>query len=117
MPHAGPRTAAHAFLSLRSYVEATYGAGSFRAVRAAIAGRYPAFPQVIVPASWHPTPAYQAMLEAAHDVFGPEDFYEKCGHATVAYEVSVFLRFVLRVTSPLWVVERATEAWRNSHTT
>ncbi len=110
-------TAAHSFLSIRNYIEATYGAGSFRGVRDRLAARFPDFPTIFVPRAWYPTAALLAMVDAAHDLFGPEDFSERCGQKIVEYEVNVFLRFALRMTSPAWVLDKATEAWRSAHST
>jgi hypothetical protein len=115
MPGDGPTTAATSFLSIRNYIETTYGTGSFRAVREVIAARFPDFPPVLVPSARYRTPALFAILDAAHDLFGPADFYERCGRAIVRYEVNVFLRFALRLSTPSWVLERATDAWRAVH--
>jgi hypothetical protein len=116
MPDTEPTTVAYSFLSVRSYIESTYGAGSFRLVRSAIAERFPQFPPVISPGAWYPTAALTAILDAAHDHFGPEDFYERCGRAIVKDEVNVFMRFALRLTSPLWILEKANDTWRSAQT-
>jgi hypothetical protein len=113
-----PMTAATSFLSIRNYVETTYGVGSFRRVRDAVVERgHPEFPQVMVPNGRYPTAMLLTMVDAAHDVLEAPDFYESCGRAIVAYEVNVFLRYVLKLASPLGVVERATESWRQAHST
>jgi len=116
MPAAVPETAAMSFLSNRNYIETTYGTGSFRRVREALlAGSWPEFPSVIVPNARYPTEMLIDLIDTARDVLGPEDFYERCGRGIVAYEMSVFMRFALRLTTPIGVLERATEAWRKVH--
>lgn len=56
-----------------------------------------------------------AMCDAAHDVLGPADFYERCGDSIVAFEVNLVLRFALQFSTPLWILDRATESWRKVH--
>jgi hypothetical protein len=111
------QTAAASFLSIRRYIETTYGQGSFRRVRDIVAETHPEFPQILTPGATYPTVWLFATIEAAHDLLGPEEFYESCGDAIVDYEVNVLFRFALKFSSPNWVFDRATEAWRKAHTT
>jgi hypothetical protein len=108
-----PVTAATSFISIRSYIEKTYGSANLKRVREAL----PALPVVVVPNARYPTALLQAMLDVAHDLLGPEDFYERCGRGIVAYEVNVFLRFVLKLGTPRGVLDKATESWRKVHST
>ena len=113
-----PVTAAASFLSIRNYIEAAYGAGTFRRVRDAVIARgFTGFPQVITPDARYPTAMLTAMVESAHDLLGPPDFYERCGRAIVDYEVHAIFRFALKLTTPLGVLRRASEAWRKVHST
>src|SRR5262245_32391342 len=49
-------TAATSFLSIRNYIEARYGSGSFRRVREVVVERsHPDYPAVLVPTAWYPT--------------------------------------------------------------
>lgn len=113
-----PVTAATSFLSIRTYVESRYGAGSFRRVREAVVERgHPDFPNVLLPTAKYPTALLFATIDAGHDVLGPEDFYESCGRGIVEYEVNVFLRFAMKLASPRGVLDHATEAWRKVHST
>lgn len=59
--------------------------------------------------------AFAGSIDAACELFGSDDFYERCGRAIVEYEINVLLRFALQLTTPLGVVERAGDPWRKVH--
>lgn len=113
---AAAMTTSASFLSVRNYIEARYGAGSFRRVRDVLHERgFTEFPHVLTPGAKYPTPMLTAMIDAACELFGSDDFYERCGRAIVEYEINVLLRFALQLTTPLGVVERAGDPWRKVH--
>jgi hypothetical protein len=112
-----PSTSSKSFLSLRDYVERTYGAGSFERVRARLTELGMPIDRVITPMGWYPTTTYAAALDAGRDLFGPENFAEQFGYAAAEYELNFFLRFLLRFTSPVWILQRGADVWRRYHDT
>lgn len=117
MPVTESVTSAASFLSIRKYIETTYGSGSFRLVRDQVAEAHPEFPRVLSPGATYPTRWLFATIDAARAIYGPDDFYERCGRAIVDYEVNVLFRFALKLSSPNWLFDKATEAWRKAHST
>jgi hypothetical protein len=110
------RTSTRPFMSLRHFVETRYGSGSFAALRRELAKRHGLeLDLVLRPNGWYPTAAFVRGLELGHELFGPDDFYELFGEAAAEYEISIFNRFVLRFTSPGWLVERGADVWSRSH--
>lgn len=116
MASSGPVTASASFLSIRSYIEAGYGAGTFQRVRQEVRARgFDEFPQVLTPGARHPTAMLTTMVDTAHELLGPADFYERCGRAIVDYEINALFRFALQLSTPMGVLARASDAWRKVH--
>ena len=110
-----PLTSSKAFLSLREYIESQYQSGAFQRVRDTLASRGLELDRVIKPNGWYPTATYAAALDVARDLFGPADFAERYGYASAEYELNFFLRFLLRFTSPTWILQRGADVWRRFH--
>jgi hypothetical protein len=111
-------TASTSLLSLRRYVEDTYGQGSFKAIRDALHDKHAiTLPPVLAPAAWYPTTWFLRGMDEARARFGSDDFYERFGAAAAEYEIHWVFRFALRFTSPLWLVERGAKEWCRAHDT
>jgi hypothetical protein len=112
-----PLTSSKAFLALREYVESKYQPGAFQRVRDTLALRGMELDRVIKPNGWYPTQTYVTALDVARDLFGPPGFAEEYGYAAAEYEMHFFLRFLLRFTSPGWLLQKGADVWRRFHDT
>jgi hypothetical protein len=110
-------TFATSLLSLRRYVETTHGAGSFKVVREALHDKHAITLHPILAPAWYPTLWFLRGLDEARARFGPDDFYERFGHAAAEYEIHWIFRFALRLTSPFWLIERGAKEWPKAHDT
>jgi len=106
------------FLALQQFVEAKNGPGAYHRLRDVLASRHGLhLPPVIEPGSWLPTQAFVTGMDVAKDLFGPADFHERFGAARADFEIKWVLRIVLKFTSPVWVLERGADMWRQMHNT
>ena len=104
------------FMSLRNFLEHRYGSGAWANVRRELAQRHGLEVDLVLhPKGWYPTEAFVRGLELGHELYGPDDFYERFGEAAAEYEVNIFNRFVLRFTSPGWMIAHGGDVWRRSH--
>ncbi len=107
---------ATSFLSLRQFVDETYGAGSFRRLREALKQQHDIeLPQPIVLGTWLPTLHLVTAQATAHELFGPPDFHARLGWAAAAYELTWLQRLAMRFTSPQFFLERGAQHWRGRH--
>lgn len=113
-----PKTSVRPFLSLRYFVEQRYGNGAFAQIRRELAARHGLqLDMVLKPRGWYPTEAFVRALDLGKELFGPDDFYERYGEAAADYELRLWMRIVLRFTSPAWMVENSNHVWGRSHDT
>ena len=70
---------------------------------------------IILPQRWYPTEAFVAALEVVGAKLGTEKFFETYGEWAARYKINAFFRFLLRFTSPNWVVTRGMKIWRSLH--
>ena len=105
-------TSGKSLLMLRQYVETTQGADAFARVLEAMPPHERAnVPNLVLPNSWYPTTSVSAALETAQRVFGPSDFYERYGEWAAGYVLNVVYRFVLKLKTTRWMLERAGSMW------
>jgi hypothetical protein len=106
------------FMSLRHFVEKKYGSGAWANIRRELADRHGLRVDLVLhPKGWYPTEAFARALDLGRELYGPEDFCERFGEAAAEYELSLFSRFILRFTSPYWLIEHGNDVWRRSHNT
>ena len=63
----------------------------------------------------YPTVAFVAAIEAAGELDGSPDFFERYGEWAAHYTINAFFRFLLRFKSPGWVVSRSARVWHSFH--
>lgn len=115
---AEPLTFCTSFLSLRRFVEETYGAGAFQKVREGLARTHHIeLPAIIAPGAWYPTQAFASGLDVGRQIFGPPGFHEMFGAKAAEYEIHWVYRPLLRFKSPLWMLEQGATVWRKAHNT
>lgn len=113
-----PRTSVRPFLSLRHFLERKYGGGAWADVRRELAERHGLEVDLVLhPKGWYATEAFARALDLGRELYGPEDFYERFGEAAAEYEINMFSRFILRFTSPGWMVAHCNDVWPLSHDT
>ena len=74
-----------------------------------------AFGGIVLPTNWYRTETVVTAMEIARDIFGPADFFERCGDESARYAINSFYRFLLRFKTPHWILQRATGMWRQYH--
>ncbi len=104
-----------ALMSLRAYVETTYGAEGFARVLAVLSAedRDP-FEHIVLPTEWYPVQTFIRAVDVATERFGP-DFPERYGEFGAEYEIGSFFRFILRFSNPGWLFDRGIKVWRGTH--
>jgi hypothetical protein len=111
------RTLGTALLSLQDFLEKEHGPGAFGKVLDRMSRRHAEpLAGILLPVEWYPTECLVAALDAAHKLFGPEDFHERYGMSAADYQLNHFYRFLLRFTSPGWMFDRGTRIWHTSQT-
>ena len=115
MPSVG-QIAGGSVLSLRTYLERLQGVGTFDKVL----GRMPpeeAAPLrgIILPVNWYPTLCFVHALHAAEAMLHDADLYEHYGSFAAEYEINAFQRFVLKFSSPTYLLDRAGRMWHRFH--
>jgi hypothetical protein len=107
-----------AVLSFRAYLQSRFGPNAFaRTVSTLPAEHFREFASSLEPASWYSTAAFVASIAAARDHFRAPQLPESYGTAAAAYELTLIHRFILRFTSPLWLLQRGSQVWRSYHNT
>ena len=114
-----PLTASIAFATLRRFCEHRAGAGAFEKVREALQQQQHDvdLDRVFAPDAWYPTAVFLACIDIARDLLGPPNFYELYGEFGAEHEVNVLFRWVLRLTSPAFFLQRGAGMWGKFHDT
>jgi len=105
-------------MSLRAFLERTYGDGAFLRVVDHLPpedGEH--FRGIVLPLRWYPLGSFIRLAHGAHDLWHEDDFYERYGAFAAQYEISAFQRVLLRFTSPTYMLDRAGRVWRRFHDT
>src|SRR5215813_2926911 len=112
------KTSGAAVLALQLYVERQFGDDAFDLVLKRMKPE-DAEPLrgIILPVNWYPTISFVRALETAHEAFGANDFLEKYGRAAAEFEITAFQKFLLKFTSPAFLMERAGKVWKRFHDT
>ena len=71
----------------------------------------------IQPMAWYPTAGFVALIGAARDHYRWPRLPEAYGEAAAMQELTLFHRFILRFTSPNWLIRRGSEVWQTYHNT
>jgi len=103
-------------LSLRTFVERTYGGGAFDRVLDTLPPeeRDP-LRGIVLPVAWYPARAFVHALHATEVTFGDAGVYERYGTFAAEFEINTFQRMVLRFTSPIFFLDRAGRLWHRFH--
>jgi hypothetical protein len=110
------RIAGSSVLALRTYLEQRHGDRAFeRAVDHLPDDEGAAMRSIILPVNWYPVNAFLGVLHAAHATWGGEEFYEEYGAFAAEYEIATFQRWLLRFTTPAFLVDRAGRLWHRFH--
>jgi len=107
-------------LANRKFLEVNYGEEAFPEVVARMRGPHaPVLNGIVLPGNWYPTALMVDMVDAAVAVFGQNDdkFLYRLGVFNADYDLKGIHKFVLRFTSPLWVLERGAKLWSDFHNT
>lgn len=105
-------------MSLRAFLERTYGEGAFlRLVDQLPQGEGAPFRDIILPLSWYSVHSFMKLTHLARETWHEDDFYDRYGLFAAHYEISAFQRVLLRFTSPTYMLDRAGRIWRRFHDT
>jgi hypothetical protein len=112
------KTSGAAVLALQLYVDRTFGDKAFEKVlwRMKPEDAQP-LRGIILPVNWYPTQSFVRALETAHEVLGAHDFLENYGRAAAEFEITAFQKFVLKFTSPAFLISRTGKVWHRFHDT
>jgi hypothetical protein len=104
-------------LSLRQFVDETYGPGSFRRLCEVLRQEHDiVLPSPIALGSWLPTAHLVTAQATAGKLFAAPEFHAQLGWAAAAYELNWVQRLAMRFTSPQFFLERGAQHWRGRHT-
>src|SRR5262245_60392258 len=94
-------------LGHRAFAEKNFGAGAFERILAAVPPQL-AEPLRGIPLAqqWYPLESVLACADAGSEVFQVPDFHERVGAFNAEFDRNFIHRFILRFTSPLWMMER-----------
>jgi hypothetical protein len=116
-----PRVRGTALLSNREFLTKRFGPEAFERVVATLPKQHADVVRVIPLAhEWYPGDAMVALLLACARVFSPDQpdaFYESLGSYNAEYDLNFIHRFLLRFTSPIWMMERGAKLWSDYHNT
>lgn len=108
-----------ALLANRDFLTKTYGADAFDRVLQALPRQHAeALKGISLAHDWMPADAMVASLVASAKLFAPDDsdaFYEQVGAHGAEYDLTFIHRFLMKFTSPLWIMERGAKLWREYH--
>lgn len=110
------KIAGAAVLSLQRYVQAQHGDDAFARVLAKAPPEHAAeVTEFVSTLHWYPTVAVTSLIDVAREMFGPVDFAERLGEASADDQIKTLYRFVLRFTSPSWMMTRGVAMWPRFH--
>jgi hypothetical protein len=72
---------------------------------------------IITPLSWYPTISVFAALHTTRRLYGHDDFYDVYGTHAAEFALTRLHRFVMKFTSPDWIIDRGTRIWHDFHDT
>lgn len=100
----------------RAFAEQNFGAGAFEQILATLPPKL-AEPVhgILLAQSWYPLESIIALADAGSEVFQVPDFHERLGAFNAEFHRNFVHRFVLRFTSPMWMMERGARMWRDIH--
>jgi hypothetical protein len=114
----GAQISGKSVLGLQHYLTRHHGEGAFDRVLLRLPdAERAAFSGIILPTQWYPTSTIITAMEIGRDLFGPTDFFERCGEESARYAINSFYRFLLRFKTPHWILQRSTGMWRQFHST
>ena len=101
----------------RAFVNQSFGAGAFdRMVRELPAELAQPLQGIPLAQAWYPLDAQLGLIDIGSRLFGIDDFPERLGRFDAEFDRNIIHRFLLRLTSPLWMLERGGGIWRDFHT-
>jgi hypothetical protein len=105
-------------LCLRTFLERTYGEQAFERVLADLPPpEANELRGIVLPVNWYPAQAFVGALFKAHDVFGEDDVFERYGAFAAEFEINAFQKILLRYTTPMYLIDRASRLWHRFHDT
>jgi hypothetical protein len=111
-----PLIRGNVILAYRAFLEKEFGVGGFHEILSAMpkeqADKVPAIP---LAHEWYPTSALVAMVETAFDLHPSEDLHDRLGAWNAEYDLNFVHRFLLRFTSPLWILQKGAKLWSQYH--
>lgn len=112
------QSASITFATLQRFCNHHAGAGAFERVREQLRERRGIeLDRIFAPDAWYPTELFLTTLDTAHDVLGQPSFYELYGEFGADHEVHVLFRWMLRLTSPAFFLQRGAGMWGKFHDT
>jgi len=113
-----PTTSGTSILPLQAWIKANLGQQGWEGVLLRVPAEHAhELRGILLAQKKYPTAAFVAALEAASELDGSADFFERYGEWAAHYMINAFFRFLLRFKSPGWVVGRSTRVWRTFHST
>jgi hypothetical protein len=108
-----------ALLANRQFLAKEFGPDAFDRVLAALEKSHAdALRGIPLAQDWFPASSMIASLVMGAKLFAPDDpdkFYEQVGAHGAEYDLTFIHRFILRFTSPIWMMERGAKLWREYH--
>jgi hypothetical protein len=105
-------------MSFQIFLNRDHGEGAYEAVLAKMpAAMAEPLRGIILPVNWYPTVSFVRAIETAHGQFGKDDLYERYGAFAAEFQITAFQKFLLRFTSPAYLLERAGKVWHRFHET
>ena len=108
-----------ALLANRDFLKKNYGADAFERVLESLPRQHAeTLGSIALAHDWLPAEAMVASLVASAKLFSPDDpdsFYEQVGAYGADYDLTFIHRFLLKFTSPIWIMERGAKLWREYH--
>ncbi len=112
-----PQVRGTVLLMSRAYVEQRHGAAAYEQLLSRMKAANAAVMRGILLAhDWYPAGAMLEFDDLAAERFGPEH-YEETSAFQAEYDLRFIHRFLLKFTSPLWLLERGAKLWREYHNT
>jgi len=99
-------------LANREFLEREFGTQAFEQVlRGLPAVHYEPLHGVPIAHEWYPLASMMAFIDEASRVFSCRDYHERIGAFQAEYDLHFVHRFLLKFTSPLWVIDRGGRLW------
>ena len=103
-----------AMMANRAFLEREFGAQAFEQVlRGMPAEHYQSLAGIPIAHEWYPLRAMMAFINEASRVFSCRYYHERIGAFQAEYDLNFVHRFLLKFTSPLWVIDRGGRVWRD----